>query len=223
MKTIKDFNSFVNEKYKSFSEYPYQLYHNKNQMASAIGGKSEKELINQAKKLELKRFEIFKNNPRFHSTTQEEYLVSWYDKDGDNYWSNRSKKEPELLKKRLDDSIMESLMDELMKDDKEGNKPENKENDINSQKPVTVLWADKIIDSFARASKKAKVIGRGGKNWDREYVTNANHSHGTVFFIDAENKEEALNKIQDCKKFDSYKNVYYNGSNSLRLLNKLSS
>jgi hypothetical protein len=222
MKNIINFDSFVNERYKSFSEYPYQLYHNKDNIASAIGGKSEKELIHKAKQLKLNSFEIFKKGHGFHSTTQEEFLVSWYDKKDNGYWTNRSKTDSELLKKKLDNSVMESLIDELMTDDKNVVKTD-KENVYVEPKPVTILWADKIVDSFIRATKKAKVIGRGGKNWDKEYVTNANASHGTVFFIDAENKEEALSKIENCIKYTYYKNVYYSGKNSLRLLNNLSS
>jgi hypothetical protein len=84
-------------------------------MASANGAKSEKELINLAKKLKLKIFSIYKNAQGFHSTAQEEHLISWYDSTGNDYWSNRSKKEPELLKKKIE-KLDEGLMDDLIAD-----------------------------------------------------------------------------------------------------------
>ena len=58
--------------------------------------KIAKELTN---KPNMKDVEIFKSSPGFHSTTQEEYLIAWWG-DG-SYWDNMSKKNPELLKKKL--------------------------------------------------------------------------------------------------------------------------
>lgn len=69
-----------------------------------------------------------------------------------------------------------------------------------------VLWADGIVGDFDKAVKKAKVKGKGGKGWDKEYRTNAEAGHGTVFFITAKNKEEAMGKLKKAKK--SGTNIY---------------
>lgn len=85
-----------------FAKYPYQMYFSDNGMADAVGAGTVKELIdNVAVKRKLKDFAIFKADSKFHSTTQEEYLVKWYDESDSSYWANRAKKEPELNKKRL--------------------------------------------------------------------------------------------------------------------------
>jgi len=86
---------------KTFGDYPYQMYYSQDSIAKADGKNSISELLKIARDKKLKEFSIFKNNPRFNSTTQDEYLVMWYDEKDNSYWSNRSKKEPELLDKKL--------------------------------------------------------------------------------------------------------------------------
>jgi len=77
---------------------------------------------------------------------------------------------------------------------------------LNENSDVIILWSDGVTDDFEKAVKKAKVKGKGGKGWDKEYRENAKAGHGTVFFITAKNKEEALKKIKNSKKSDT--NVY---------------
>lgn len=104
----------VDEARKSFTDFPYQMYYSLDNIASADGAKTEKELIDLAKKKKVKAFAIFKAGQGFHSTTQEEFLVSWYDSTGHDYWSNRSKNEPDLKKKKID-SLNEGELNEAVK------------------------------------------------------------------------------------------------------------
>jgi hypothetical protein len=117
IKMITSFNNYISES-KSFGDYPYQMFFSKDNLASAIGANTEKELIKSAKNKKLKAFAIYKkyvNGNHFHSTADEKFLVSWYDSTGSDYWSNRSKKEPELLKKKIE-KLDEGLMDDLIAD-----------------------------------------------------------------------------------------------------------
>lgn len=52
----------------------------------------------------LQHIEIFKTGSGFHSTTQDEFLVSWWGKG--SYWDNVSKKNPELKKKQFNESTV---------------------------------------------------------------------------------------------------------------------
>lgn len=65
------------------------------------GGENVDSLIRYAKSIKgIKEWSIFKTGTGFHGTHQDEFLVSWWDKDGNSYWSNRSVKEPKLLDKK---------------------------------------------------------------------------------------------------------------------------
>lgn len=65
------------------------------------GGENVDNLIRYAKSIKgIKEWSIFKTGTGFHGTHQDEFLVSWWDKDGNSYWSNRSVKEPKLLDKK---------------------------------------------------------------------------------------------------------------------------
>jgi hypothetical protein len=205
---ITTFNSYINEG-KSFSDYPFQMFHSKDNIASAVGGNSEKELINLAKKLNLKEFAIYKsyaNGRTFYSTADEDFLISWYDKGGRDYWSNRSKKEPELLKKKIE------------KLDENSQSTDYTPKDEFSDKPIFVLWADKITKNFPNAIKKAMYKGKSNKLWNREYVTNAHKGYGTVFFIDANSVPEAKTELVKALQHGSAKNIYYFGANSKNML-----
>jgi hypothetical protein len=81
--------------------FPYEMYHSHNNMATKVKGKSVDALEQAARKQGIKAWSIFRVTPNFHSTTQEEYLVRWYDETNRDYWSNRAVKEPELLGKKV--------------------------------------------------------------------------------------------------------------------------
>ena len=82
-----------------FSDKPYQMYFVKNNMRQATGSNKLADLLNYAKENNLDNFEIFKNGSGFHSTTQDEFLLYW--KGDGTYFDNRSKREPELLSKKI--------------------------------------------------------------------------------------------------------------------------
>jgi hypothetical protein len=87
---------------KDFQKYPYQIFFSDHNMADAVGADSVAELIEHvAKARNLKAFAIFKGGSDFRSTTDEKHLISWYDSEDADYWFNRSKHEPELLKERI--------------------------------------------------------------------------------------------------------------------------
>lgn len=62
-----------------------------------------------SKRQGMKEVEIFKATPGFHSTTQDEFLVSWWG-DG-SYWDNVSKKNPEILKKKMESVVENNQQD----------------------------------------------------------------------------------------------------------------
>jgi len=73
---------------------------------------------------------------------------------------------------------------------------------------VFVLWADGVSGNLTKAVKKAKYKGKAGKSWDKEYRANANAGHGTVFFITANNVQDAKTKLLGAKPTETSKNVY---------------
>jgi hypothetical protein len=195
------------------------MFFSKDNLASAIGANTEKELIKSAKNKKLKAFAIYKkyvNGNHFHSTADEKFLVSWYDSTGSDYWSNRSKKEPEILKKKIE-KLDEGLMDDLIADSDAGVKPEGEYSD----KPIFVLWADRVTKDLPNAIKKAMYKGKSNKLWNMEYVTNAHKGYGTVFFIDANTVPEAKLELGKVLQHGSAKNIYYFGTNSKNMLDKL--
>jgi hypothetical protein len=73
---------------------------------------------------------------------------------------------------------------------------------------VFVLWADRINDNLPKAKQRAKYKGKGGI-WSDSYKQNAKNGHGTVFFINASDVNDAkskLNTISDGDKTD--RNIY---------------
>ncbi|MCK9416135.1 hypothetical protein M0Q97_05705, partial [Candidatus Dojkabacteria bacterium] len=78
----------------------YHLHHSKDNISSSISGDNIEELKRYAKDNNITTWEIFRTG--YYSTTQEEYLVVWYDKGGRNYWSNRAEKDESLFKKNPD-------------------------------------------------------------------------------------------------------------------------
>jgi len=89
---------------RKIKDFPFVM-HWSDGVAQALGGDTYLDLINAANAKSLKSFAIYKQAPGFHSTTQENYLVAWYDEDGNGYWSNRAKKEPDLNDRKLDDNF----------------------------------------------------------------------------------------------------------------------
>lgn len=89
---------------RKIKDFPFVM-HWSDGVARALGGDTYLDLINAANAKSLKSFAIFKRAPGFHSTSQEQYLVAWYDHDGNGYWSNRAKKEPDLNDRKLNDDF----------------------------------------------------------------------------------------------------------------------
>lgn len=75
---------------------------------------SRNEIKNNPK---LREISVFRDDTGFHSTSQDEYLISWWGADG-SYWDNISKKRPELLDKKMDISVEESFDSPKPKDKK---------------------------------------------------------------------------------------------------------
>lgn len=86
---------------ESLSEKAYWMCTNKDNMAGSQKSNDIKKLLQLAKTNNYDEFAIYKNLPQFHSTTQFEYLIFWYDSSNVGYYSNMAKKQPKLLKKRI--------------------------------------------------------------------------------------------------------------------------
>lgn len=81
--------------------YRYEL-HFSDGIRQMLKGNDPKKLIAEIEaKPSVREWSLFRNDGGFHSSTQDEYLVKWWD-NGSNYWSNRAKKEPKLLDKKYD-------------------------------------------------------------------------------------------------------------------------
>lgn len=73
---------------------------------------------------------------------------------------------------------------------------------------VFVLWADRVNDNLPKAIKAAKYKGKGG-TWSKEYRTNASAGYGTVFFVEADNLNDAKQKVLTVTNADKTdKNIY---------------
>lgn len=188
LKRIKLFESFLDEGRRNytranFGTYPYQMYFRDGGMADAVGAGSEQELIdNVAIPRKLKDFAIFRKGSGFHSTTQEEFLVSWYDKDGGSYWFNRAQKEPELMDKRI-----ESLGHEEEEEESNVDPMENP-GDYIEQLDATVESQDRdafdaIINPIADAMDKSgdlsikEVFDKFARRDERRYKSILNQLH----------------------------------------------
>jgi hypothetical protein len=79
-----------------------------------------------------------------------------------------------------------------------------------NESDTIVLWADKVTGDLEKAIKKAKVKGKSNiySIWDKEFITNAENGHGTVFFINALNKADAMEKIKKARLMPGKKNTY---------------
>lgn len=51
------------------------------------------------KEIRLKNIEVFSVGQKFHSTTQEEFLLMWF---GSGYWENVSKENTKVLEKKIE-------------------------------------------------------------------------------------------------------------------------
>lgn len=106
---MHNFNHYlkqVNE--KSFKDFPFELHYTADHMRAGKGFKSIQQAVQYATTTPgISEWSLFKNGSGFHSTTQDEFLIYWYD-NGGNYWSNRSVKEPALLAKKYNKPVTTS-------------------------------------------------------------------------------------------------------------------
>lgn len=94
---ISSFSQFIAE---SDGAHAYELHYTASHVRGMLKGNSEGGLIKKITAMkDVSEWSLFANKSGFHSTADEKYLVKWWDK-GNDYWSNRAKKEPELLKKK---------------------------------------------------------------------------------------------------------------------------
>jgi len=79
----------------------YEIFYSDG-MRTMDKGTDPYELIKKmfAKTPNVREFSVFRASPGFHSTTQEEFLYTWWSKDGNSYWDNRAKQDTSLYKKR---------------------------------------------------------------------------------------------------------------------------
>ncbi len=80
------------------SGHKYWMSYTEHNMVAAKKSNDIVALLRHAKNVGADQFGIYNQQPGFHSTTQQEFLVAWYDKSGSGYWSNMAKKNPELRK-----------------------------------------------------------------------------------------------------------------------------
>lgn len=142
----------VNE--KSFKDFPYQLYHSKDNMRTAKGFNSKEAALKYAMDEKIDQFDIFRNGSGFHSTTQDEFLVLWADKNGDGYFSNRSKKEPELLKKKFEINEKQNESGEMV--------PVQAGEIIKLQKPAQDSYTNNTINTDGLEIADCTVCGATG-------------------------------------------------------------
>ena len=126
-------NESMNE---STSDLRYELAYTIDNCCGMRRNNSPSKLIEWINKQKgVSEWALYKNASGFHSTTQDEYLVNWWDK-GNNYWSNRSKNEPKLLNKKYKTNTMKN----------ENNGVENIQGRKNIQKAYKELCDLKICD-----------------------------------------------------------------------------
>lgn len=105
MDRIKLFDRFVNESRQKAFEIIYTLDHVRGTRYAVTIEKAIKAATDLIKmkdangKHRVSEVEIFRGG--VFDSTDETYLIKWWD-TGNNYWSNMAKKNPELLKKRLE-------------------------------------------------------------------------------------------------------------------------
>ena len=81
-KYVDDMESGVVKKLHNLNEVvrkKYWMHTVKDNMVGEQKSDSLPELLKLAKQNNYDTFEIFRNDPNFHSTTQKEYLMFWYD------------------------------------------------------------------------------------------------------------------------------------------------
>jgi hypothetical protein len=86
--------------------------------------------------------DVFKTGSGFHSTAQEEYLVGWY--GNNSYWSNKAKKDPNLMKKKL-----------------------GEQEEMNEAKKPSAGLTKKEKSAVAKKAKAGKDIGEKGKGFEK--------------------------------------------------------
>ncbi len=85
------------------NNYSYWMITKKDNMVGSQSGNDLKKLLVLAKERDYDEFAVYKNEQGFHSTSQMEYLIYWYDKSPDDgYYSNVSRKNhPEVAQKQI--------------------------------------------------------------------------------------------------------------------------
>jgi len=208
MKDFKYYLDKINE--KSFNDYPFQLYHSKDNMATAKGFNSKEQALKYALDNKIEQFDIFKNGTGFHSTTQDEFLVLWADKKGNGYFSNRSKKEPELLKKKYEinekwDPSMSNLGDE----------PWNQTSFVEQNEDMLEYLENKL--GYSKDDIEDFMSGNGYNAWEtdmeaawsnaygRTLIAGYDDSHDTAIYNDAYKKIDAKIKKLAGTNYKKYK------------------
>ena len=76
----------------------YSIIFTRSNMRQQLKGNNANTLINKVQSLSgVTEWGLFKNDPRFHSTTQFEYLVKWWGVG--SYWFNKAAKDSRINSK----------------------------------------------------------------------------------------------------------------------------
>lgn len=104
---FEEFKTSVNEKVEiHYSEDNIRKMDKANDVKSAM--QIAKKLI---EKPGIRDLAIFNAKPGFHSTAQDEYLIGWWGEG--SYWDNVSKKDKEILKKKITESFFNDSNDSV--------------------------------------------------------------------------------------------------------------
>lgn len=156
---MHNFNHYlkqVNE--KSFKDFPFELHYTADHMRAGKGFKSIQQAVQYATTTPgISEWSLFKNGSGFHSTTQEEFLIYWYDKGG-NYWSNRSVKEPALLTKKYNKPVPTTVTTEAVGELQQVQAGEV----IKLQKPAPETFVNKKINNDSVEIADCTVCGAEG-------------------------------------------------------------
>lgn len=208
MKDFKYYLSKINE--KSFKDYPFQLYHAKDNMRTAKGFNSKEEALKYALDNNINEFDIFKNGTGFHSTTQDEFLVLWADKTGKGYFSNRAAKEPELLKKKYE---INERWDPSMSNSSDA--PWNQTSFVEQNEDMLEYLENKL--GYSKDEIEDFMSGNGYNAWEtdienlwpdlysRTLIAGYDDAHDAAIYNDAYNKIEAEVKKSTGSNYKKYK------------------
>ena len=115
-----EYDSEYDSQNESTSNLRYELHYTIEHIRGLRRNNSPSKLILWAKQQKgITEWDLFRNDSGFHSSTQDEYLINWWDKSGNSYWSNMSKKNPALLKKQYKTVTNERIGSKLITSIKE--------------------------------------------------------------------------------------------------------